>query len=112
MIISKRIWEFESSIINFETAFLHAEMNAEICMNIHEGINDYQDHCLQIKRKMYNLVQSAREFCKKLFLVIKSIGFMENKSDPCLLSNWNGKEVILIGIYVDECLVIGEKECI
>jgi hypothetical protein len=26
------------------------------------------------------------------------------------LSNWNGKEVILIGVYVDECLVNGNKE--
>jgi hypothetical protein len=55
------------------------------------------------------LVQSAREFYK-LILVLKSIGFVENKLDLCLLSNWNEKEVILIGIYVDDCLVIRNKE--
>jgi hypothetical protein len=56
------------------------------------------------------LVQSAREFHKKFILVLKPISFVENKSDPCLLSSWNGKEVILISIYVDDWLVIGKEE--
>jgi hypothetical protein len=42
--------------------------------------------------------------------VIKPTGFVENEPDPCLLSNWNWKEVILIGIYVDDYLVIGNEE--
>jgi hypothetical protein len=58
---------------------------------------------------IYDLVQSAREFYKKLIFVLKSIGLMENKSDPCFLSNWNGKEFILIGIHADDCLVIGKE---
>jgi Reverse transcriptase (RNA-dependent DNA polymerase) len=32
-----------------------------------------------------------------------------SKSDPCLLSKWEDGEVILIGIYVDDCLVIGKE---
>jgi hypothetical protein len=38
------------------------------------------------------------------------MGFIENKSDPCLLSKWNEDNVILIGIYVDDCLVIGKND--
>jgi hypothetical protein len=37
-----------------------------------------------------------------------SIGFKNNKSDPCLLSKWTQDGVIMIGIYVDDCLVIGK----
>jgi hypothetical protein len=79
-------------------------------MNIPEGIKEYQDHCLQLRKTIYVLFQSAREFYEKLILVLKSIDFAENKSDPYLLSNWRGKEVILIGIYVDGCLVIEKEE--
>jgi hypothetical protein len=57
---------------------------------------------LSIKEAIYGLVQRAREFYKNLILVLKSIGFVENKSDLCLVSNWNRKEVILIGIYVND----------
>jgi hypothetical protein len=42
--------------------------------------------------------------------VLKSTGFVKHKSDPCLLLNWNGKEIILIGIYVDDYFVFGKEE--
>ena len=36
--------------------------------------------------------------------VIRNVGFIKNKSYPCLLS----KGVMLIGIYFDDCLVISK----
>jgi hypothetical protein len=62
-----------------------------------------------IKEKIYGFVKSAREFHKKLILLHKYIGFLENKSDQCLLSNQNGK-VNPFDIYGDDCLVIGKEE--
>jgi hypothetical protein len=41
---------------------------------------------------------------------LKSIGFKGNKSDPCLLSKWTQDGVIMIGVYVDDCLVIGKRD--
>jgi hypothetical protein len=38
------------------------------------------------------------------------IGFKGNTSDPCLLSKWTQDGVILIGISVDDCLVIGKRD--
>jgi hypothetical protein len=40
------------------------------------------------------------------------MGFTENKSDPCLLSNWNDDSVVMIRIYVDDCLVVGKEQLI
>jgi Reverse transcriptase (RNA-dependent DNA polymerase) len=68
------------------------------------------NYCLKLKKTIYGLVQSAREFYKKLIWVLKSIGFKANKSDPCLLSKWQEDDVMLVGIYVDDCLVIGTEE--
>ena len=81
-------------------------------MNVPEGLGTDPNYCLKLKKTIYGLVQSAREFYKKLILVLKSIGFKENKSDPCLLSKWHKDGVMLIGIYVDDCLVIGTEDCI
>jgi hypothetical protein len=74
LLIAKLIWELESYD---ETTFLHGELNEEICMMIPEGMNEDQFHCLQLKKKIYVLVQSAREFYKKLILVLKPFGFVE-----------------------------------
>jgi Reverse transcriptase (RNA-dependent DNA polymerase) len=78
-------------------------------MNIPEGMNSNLDDFLLLTKTIYGLVQSAREFYKKLISVLKSIGFKKHKSDPCLLSKWDHNNIIIIGVYVDDCLVIGKE---
>jgi hypothetical protein len=110
MLIAKLIWNLEASIVDVETAFLHGELQEEIYMNIPEGMSYDSNHCLLLTRTIYGLVQSARESYKKLMATLKLTGFKGNKSDPCLLSKWTQDGVIMIGIYVDDCLVIGKRD--
>jgi Reverse transcriptase (RNA-dependent DNA polymerase) len=109
MLILKLIWNLNACIIDVETAFLHGDLQEEIYMNIPEGMTFNPNDYLLLKKTIYGLVQSAREFNKKLISVLKSLGFKENKSDPCLLSKWDHNNIIIIGIYVDDCLVIGKE---
>ena len=110
MLIVKLIWKLQASIIDVETAFHHGNLQEEIYMNIPEGMESNNNQCLLLNKTIYGLVQSAREFYKRLIEVLKSVGFIENKSDPCLLSKWDKEDVMLIGIYVDDCIVIGKEE--
>jgi hypothetical protein len=80
----------------------------EFYMNIPEGMRYDSKHCLLLSKTIYGLVQSVREFYKKLMSNLKLIGFKGNKSDPCLLSKWTQNGVIIIGIYVDNFLVTGK----
>jgi hypothetical protein len=77
-------------------------------MNIPGGMSYDSKHYLLLTKTIYGLVQIAREFYKKLMSILKLIGFKGNKSDPCLLSKWTQCGVIIIIIYVDDCLVIGK----
>jgi hypothetical protein len=110
MLIAKLIWNLEASIADVEIAFLHGELQEEIYMNIHEGMSYDSKHCLLLTKTIYGLLQSAREFYKKLMSTPKLIGFKGNESDPCLLSKWTQDGVMMIGIYVDDCLVIGKRD--
>jgi hypothetical protein len=38
------------------------------------------------------------------------MGFTENKSDPCLLTRLINGNVIIIGIYVDDCLAVAKED--
>jgi hypothetical protein len=60
---------------------------------------------------IYNLVQSAREFYKNVIDVLKIIQCIGSKSNPCLLSklDLNADNICIIGIYVEECLVLGKE---
>ena len=110
MLVAKLVWNLKASIIDVETAFLHGNLKEEIYMDVPPGLNVDPTKCLKLKRTIYGLVQSAREFYKKFTDVLKIIGFSGSKSDPCLWTKWTDNHVILIGIYVDDCLVIGDEE--
>jgi hypothetical protein len=83
---AKLLWDLQVSIVDVETAFLHGDLQEEIYMNVPKGMNQDDNTCLLLKKTIYGLVQSAREFYNKLLSTLKSMGFTENKSDPCLLS--------------------------
>ena len=48
----------------------------------------------------------------KLFCELKDHVFLKKESDPCLLSKRNGTGIMIIGIYVDDCLVLGKRKVI
>jgi hypothetical protein len=64
MLIARLIWNLEASIVDVETAYLHGELQEEIYMNIPGGMSYDSNHGLPLKKTIYGLVQSAREFYK------------------------------------------------
>jgi hypothetical protein len=110
MLIAKLIWDLQASIADVETAFLHGDLQEEIYMSISEGMNQDSNTFLLLRKTIYGLVQSAREFYNKLLSTLKSMGFLKNKSDPCLLSKCVDDSVVMIGIYVNYCLILGKEE--
>jgi hypothetical protein len=107
---AKLLWDLQASIMDVETAFLFGNLQEEIYMNVPKGMSQDDNTCLLLKKTIYGLVQSAREFYIKLLSTLKSMGFTENKSDSCLLSRWINGKVVIIGIYVDYCLVAGKED--
>jgi Reverse transcriptase (RNA-dependent DNA polymerase) len=79
MLIIKLTRGLQATIIDVETAFLHGNLQEEIYMNIPDGLDSNGNECLKLKKTIYGLVQSAREFYKKLIEVLKGVGFVENK---------------------------------
>jgi hypothetical protein len=95
---AKLLWDLQASIVDVETAFLHGDLQEEIYMNFPKGMSQDDDNCLLLKKTIYGLVQSSREFYNKLLSTLKSMGFTKNKSDPCLLTRWINGKVNIIGI--------------
>jgi hypothetical protein len=108
MLIAKVFWILEASFVDVETVFLHGDLQEEIYVKIPEGMSHDSKQRLLLTETIYRLIHSAREFYKKLMDTLKFLGFKGNKSDSCLLPKWTQDGVIMIGIYVDDCLVIGK----
>jgi hypothetical protein len=59
---------------------------------------------------MYGLVQSAREFYNKLVLSLRGCGLMGSPVEPCLWIKNSEFGIVMVAVYVDGCLVVGNKE--
>jgi hypothetical protein len=69
-------WNLSRKVINMKRRFFMAISRN----NLHGDTKG----CLILKRTIYGLVQSAREFYNKLVLCLKGGGFMGSPVDPCL----------------------------
>ena len=78
-------------------------------MEIPKGLKAEENECLLLKKTIYGLVQSARKFNRKLVSALKECSFKGNSVDPCLWTKSN-HGIVLLGVYVDDCLVIGSNE--
>ena len=81
-------------------------------MDCPKGLESEPDECLLLNRTIYGLVQSAKQFFKKLITCLKSLGFQGGEVDPCLMYKKNEKGMLHVAIYVDDCLFCGTTEMI
>jgi hypothetical protein len=88
------------------------DLDEEIYMETPKGLEIKDNKKLILRKTIYGLVQSARKFYEKIINVLKVIGFHGSKSDPCLWTLWDEivNHMIIIRIYVNDCLIIGEEE--
>jgi hypothetical protein len=114
MLIAKLVWDMTSTVVDIETAFLHGDLDEEIYMEVLEGLEIKHNKKLLLKKTIYGLIQIVRKFYENLFNVLKVIGYYGSKSDPCLWTMWDEKvnHMIIIGIYVEDYLIIGKNESI
>jgi Reverse transcriptase (RNA-dependent DNA polymerase) len=63
-----------------------------------------------LKRSIYGLVQSAREFYNKPDLSLKGCGLMGSPVDACLWIKHSEFGIVMVAVYVDNCLVVGSEE--
>jgi hypothetical protein len=83
-------------------------------MDVPKGLSIVPNKKLLLRKSIYGLIQSTKKFYEKLIDVLKVIGFEGSKSDPCLWTMWDlvVNHMLIIGIYVNDCLIIGKKSSI
>ena len=112
LLIAKLVWKLKARIIDVETAFLHGDLKEEIFMEIPPGMEASKDECLILKKTIYGLVQSARQFYVKLVDALKGCGFEGSPVDPCLWTRNSSSGIVMMAIYVDDFLTLGTDAAI
>ena len=109
MIVFMMKKKLEARIIDVETAFLHGKLDEEIYMECPQGMNSKDYECLVLHKTIYGLVQAARQWWKTFITYLRRIGFRMCGVDNCLLIRETNGGTMLLGLYVDDALLIGNK---
>ncbi len=94
------------------TAYLNSELDDEVYMEQPEGFinSKYPNRVLQLKKAIYGLKQSGREWNRRLDTTLKSIGFKQCHNEPCLYKENVDKKDNFIAVYVDDIIVACSSE--
>ena len=91
--------------MDVETAFLNAPLKEDIYMYPPDGLKIEKGKVLLLKKSLYGLKQSPRNFNIELNSTIVKMGFTRCTADACIyLKNINGKD-IYIAVYVDDIII-------
>ncbi|KAI0992679.1 hypothetical protein K3495_g15506, partial [Podosphaera aphanis] len=92
--------------LDIKTAFLYGILDEEIYMELPEGYRQ-ENHVARLKRCIYGLKQSPREWYFRLVEYLKPFGFVSSLFDPCVLVH--DSKSLIIAIYVDDIILFGEN---
>lgn len=93
------------------TAYVQGDLFEDIYMNQPDPftIKGQEDKVCLLKRPLYGLKQSGREWYRKLHNYLSSIGLKRTETDPCVYVDIINESDLVIIVYVDD-LLIGSRD--
>ncbi|CEG45564.1 FOG: Transposon-encoded proteins with TYA, reverse transcriptase, integrase domains in various combinations [Plasmopara halstedii] len=74
------------------------------------GVNSTNEIILLLLQSLYGLKQAGRLWNRLLSTKLTDLGLKQSIVEPCLFYRKDGREILLVGIYVDELLVTGTND--
>ena len=97
---------------DFVTAFLNGDLEEEIFMEQPEYFVDkkHPDYVIRLRKALYGLKQAPRQWNRKLHHYLININFTQLKSDNAIYAKNEDKDIIIMGVYVDDLVITGNNE--
>jgi hypothetical protein len=96
--------------MDVRTAFLYGELEEDIYMELPEGYGKEfkEGKALKLRKSLYGLKQSPRCWNSKVHEFMEQQGFKRLATDSAVYTKEKGKTQVILGVYVDDLLIIGE----
>ena len=100
---------YEIQTIDVKNAYVYADLKEEIFMSIPQGMDNCnaKEQVLKLKKGLYGLPQSGREWNKEFSNTLTKLGWRRNDKDPCIyFKELDDGNMMYFALYVDDGLVI------
>jgi len=105
-IASKFSWNIQQ--LDIKADYLNAELDKEIYATIPPGDSNFGRRYWQLKKALYDLIQSGRQWNKNNFKIFKLNGFKQVFTEKCVFfKRTKNKLKYIIGLYVDDMIITG-----
>ncbi|OWZ06506.1 LOW QUALITY PROTEIN: Integrase, catalytic core protein [Phytophthora megakarya] len=106
------IMDWECHQTDVDTAFLNGDMEEEVYMLQPEGLEvpRKEDMVCKLVKALYGLKQAPKAWHKRLTDFLKKNGYEKLNSDACIYVRFREGSVSIIGIYVDDLLLISNSK--
>lgn len=92
--------------LDVKAVYLHGEIEEDIYMEIPAGMKGITtNNVCKLQKAIYGLKQSGREWNKTLDKILTNKGFKRLESDRCVYTLERGREMAILGVYVDDFLL-------
>lgn len=95
------------------TAYLNGDLNERIYMEKPESFDRFfgghKDEVLLLKKSIYSLKQSGRQWYQKLDKTLKELSLKPLRNEPCIYYRRTKDDIILVGIYVDDLIIATKR---
>ncbi|CAB0009199.1 unnamed protein product, partial [Nesidiocoris tenuis] len=95
------------------TAYLHGNLEEDIYVKPpEEAINSpgNKGKFWRLKKAVYGLKQSGRCWYQRLHEALVGLKLKQSKAEPCLYHRRTGSETVVIGVFVDDALILTKNE--
>ena len=87
-----------------DTAFLHPELTEEIYMELPKD-NQLKCATCRLLKSKYGLKQASKVWNKRLYGLLKDLGFCLSLYDPCEYFKISNNKIVITVVYVDDLLI-------
>ena len=98
-------WDHELEQLDVPTAFLNADLEEDVYMQVPEGYRDGKNGVvLRLKKSLYGLKQAPRNWSIRLKkFIVDVLGYSSTVSDPCLFwKRSRSGRLMLLFVFVDD----------
>jgi hypothetical protein len=95
--------------MDVKTAFLNGILKETVYMDVPEGVPNPKGYVCKLKKTLYGLKQSPREWNRCLDDYLCENGYVPLDADPCVYVKKKNKQVnLIVGVFVDDIVIAGK----